>query len=684
MLRQFVSSFTGRLMTLLLGLIVLLALFFPVTTSTERAWWPPLVLALASAGGWWGWQRLVNYWTKHPGHHRTWAVGLWGVLLVVQLLIALTCVAAPRADLALVHQQALALINGRTTWGPYFHTYPNNVTLTLLLAGLLKIGRELFGTATGVFLNLVQFGWLDLGLAIMAHHLRRHNPVTANLFVVLATTCIPLYTYGLTTYSDIWVLPVGLIVLVTSQRLRQATTWGRWLVAALTLSLTLTGAILLKANLVVFALAVLLWLWILPAPRRFGRTGVTLLLGLCLLGGNVGVHAGQRAAGFHPATAATLPVTSWIAMSWNPDYSGTYNRADAQAVIHQPTAAGKRRVARQQFRTAIHRLGFKGIVIHLIQKTRRLLATGTFDGFNSNSAFMRLPNWVRNQSPRLRWLLANWAQISYLTLLEVTLVAGLRQWHARRWSAGFLLGSLMTLGLAAFHVIFWETAERYALPLLPLFLTGAAVGLTTPAWQWQFHWPHTWWRRGGVSLIVLVALLQLGLLSTTPINQTVRVVSQNEGRYYQPHFVTLASQQTVTQAFTAPVAFNQLKIDPGHTHLGRLTIRRHGRIIWRFAKTTRLNRCRLPQQPAGHYQLTVTNTQAKPLRLHQAQTTAPLIPGSPAHHLTLRFFVLRPHTAPFISPGVARWLFGSLAVLALLLIWWPKNRLPYNRSKGLK
>ncbi|MCF7523029.1 hypothetical protein L3X07_06090 [Levilactobacillus brevis] len=36
------------------------------------------------------------------------------------------------------------------------------------------------------------------------------------------------------------------------------------------------------------------------------------------------------------------------------------------------------------------------------------------------------------------------------------------------------------IGLACFHIIFWETEERYALPLLPLLLAGTAAGYRQP------------------------------------------------------------------------------------------------------------------------------------------------------------------------------------------------------------
>ncbi|GEO69548.1 hypothetical protein [Levilactobacillus acidifarinae] len=680
-LRQHLTTSLGRLITLGLAIVWGLAILAPVGYRADQNWWPPLLLVLTSlvalgiAG--WFWRR----WTKRSTRWQT--VLLWGLLIGLQVIVALNWVATPHADLYFVHQQALDLLHHDTTWNAYFQTYPNNVSLTLLLAGLLRLGRWV-GIDSGVWLNLIQFAWLDCGLAVMAHHLRKTRPGAANTFLGLALTCVPFYAYGLNTYSDILVLPAGLFTVVLMDRLRHATSPQRWWGTGVLLGLPLTLAYLFKANFIVLVIAVILILWLLPVARShagWAKLGLTALLGLCLIGGSAGSHVAQRAAGYTSDPQKALPAVSWIAMGANPAFHGDYNRYDAEPVIQAPTAQAKKRLATAHLKSYLHQLGPLGILNHLGKKARLFLATGTFDAFQVNSSFTRMPTWYRQHRATAEWLLANWAQLSYCALLLVNLLWGLQQWRRKTFHPGFLLGGLFALGLTAFHVLFWETEERYALPLLPLLLAGTAVGLRVPD-RLPVARPTVVQRRltGGLVLLLVAALGTGGWSLTRPLDKTVQVVSQNEGRYYQDSRRTLHPGQHLTQSFTAPVAFNRLLIDPNGTRIGQATLRQHGRTVWQSTPLTDLKRVTLPQQPAGTYQLTVTNRYAHHvLHLVVAPANFPLIAqpltGESDHYL--RFIVTRSVTAPGLSWPQFGLFAGGLTLLTLGVgtvyrrLWWP-------------
>ena len=678
--RQHLINSLGLLITLGLSAVWGVALLAPVGYRTDQNWWPPLLLALTSlvALGIMGW--LWRRWSVRPVHWR--APLLWVLLIGVQLIVAVTWVATPHADLYFVHQQALNLLHHDTTWNAYFQTYPNNVSLTLLLAGLLQVGRWL-GADSGVWLNLLQFAWLDCGLAVMAHHLRRTRPVAANTFLALALTCVPFYAYGLNTYSDILVLPAGLFTLVLMARLRHATTARRWWVTGGLLGLILTMTYLFKANFIVLVIAVVLSLWLLPVARPragWAKLGLTVLLGLCLLGGSAGNHAVQRAAGYTSDPQKTLPAVSWIAMGANPSFHGDYNHYDAEPVIQAPTAQAKKQLATAHLKAYLHQMGPLGLLNHLGKKARLFLATGTFDAFQVNSSFTRMPTWYRQHRATIEWLLANWAQLSYCALLLVNLFWGWQQWRRRTFHPGYLLGGLFALGLTAFHVLFWETEERYALPLLPLLLAGAALSLRVPD-RLPVARPAVVQRRltGGLVLLLLAALGTGGWSLTRPLDKTVQVVSQNEGRYYQDRRHTLRPGQHLTQPFTAPVAFNHLLIDPDGTRIGQATLRQRGHIVWQSAPLTNLKSLTLPRQSAGTYQLTVTNRYAhRNLPVVVAPANFPLVPqsltGEPGHYL--RFIVLRTVTAPGLSRPQYGLFAGALTLLTLGVgtayrrLWW--------------
>ena len=567
----------------------------------------------------------------------------------------------------------------------YFYTYPNNVPLTLLLAGVLKLGRWITGGDSGVWLNLVQFAWLDTGIAVMAHHLRRQvAPLQANLFLILVTTSAPLYAYALNTYSDTVVLPAVYLVLVALFRFRRAVTWRQGLGRGLVLGLLLAVSYLFKANFIVLTIAVLLGLWLLPnhLPRiGWGKLGVTLLIALCFAGGLGANRWTQTAAGYQADPNRALPALSWIAMSWNPAYHGDYNKQDADTVIAAPTAQAKTTLAQEHLAQAFNQLGPSGVAVHLFRKAQLFLATGTFDSFQINSAFDRLPTAYRRHQPVCEWLLANLTQAAYCGLLLINLCWGWVQWRRRHFSASFWVGGLFALGLTAFHVIFWETEERYALPLLPLLLAGAASSFHLPE-RCPVHRPRVWSRTLVVSFSVLMvgALTWDGVVHTRPVTQLVDAVSQNEGRYYQDHRIRLRAGQHLTQPFTAPVTFNRLVVDPNRGTRGQLTLEtRQGKLIWRSAKQISLANVKLPDQPAGTYQLRVTNSNRQPLAVVTAPANYPLLPHALRQHphQYLRFVARHAALVPLLTPKRYA-LFASLWVLltaslgAWYVRWWKK------------
>lgn len=666
----------------------LLAGLNPITFRVDHDWLSPVVIILG-AGVYLGGIGLSFRWFHRLStfQHRLLTGGLWAGLLLIQLYVAYHWVSAPRADLYFVHQQALSLLQGSHHWAAYFYTYPNNVTLTLLLSGLLKAGQFLMGNNTGTWLNLVQFAWLDVGLVTAWWAIRRRNPARGHLFLTIIIGTVPLYAYALNTYSDTYVLPAGLITVVLVRGLLHATTWQQRLPRALVLGILLTLTYLLKANFIVLIIAVLLILWLLPNAAThplITRSGLTLLLLALLLGGTLLTHAGERAAGYQTQPNRTLPAISWIAMSWNPDYYGEYNRADASQIIKLPTAAAKQRQAKANFQGYLQRLGPVGVVKHLYRKARLFLATGTFDSFQISPAFDRAPTWYRQHRSTTDWLLANWCQINYLALLIVNCGWGLQQIRRRKLSAAYLLGGVFIIGLICFHVIFWETEERYALPLLPLLIAGTAAGYRQPLNLLQWSYRSRWLPLGFAVAFTLA--LSLGAwqnygLTAQPRAHPISVVSQNEGRYYQNHRLKLTDHQALTQPFTAPLPFDHLLINNGEAFTGRLTLTDgQGKRIWETRGADLSLDQRLPLLAAGHYRLTITATGQHPQKLVTAPANYALLPQplTTHPHQYLRFVVDQHSYGPTLTPNKFWLLIGAIWLGGLVLIdrfYWYRRRI---------
>jgi len=678
-IRQHVNATLCGLICLALLFAGGLALFMPVDFRIDHNWLSPLAIALG-AGIYLGVLgltfRALHRISKRQS--RWIAVGLWFLLAAVQYWVAVSWVAAPRADLYFVHQQALNLTHNITSWPAYFQTYANNVTFTILLSALLRLGRWLTGGDSGVWLNLVQFAWLDLGFLAVWLALKRHNPARANLWICMLLTTVPLYTYALNTYSDTFVLPLILFAVVAFTRLKRSTHWPATLSWALLLGLSLTGAFLLKANDIVLVIAVLLLLWLIPLAHPHHwlvRVGTTALMAGILFAGVSGNHALQRTNGYQANPNDALPATSWIAMSWNPARHGEYDRFDATKIINQPTEAAKKQASQQLLNDRLATLGPAGIVVHLFRKSQLLLATGTFDAFQINSAFERAPGWYHRHRSTVDWLFANWCQVAYLALILVNLGWGVQQLRRRHLSSAYLLGGLFMLGLMAFHIVFWEAEERYALPLLFLLIAGCAAGYRQPInlLRWSRK-PLTWLplaMAGVFTLLLGVIAWQNSSLTTRNWAQPINVISQNEGRYYQNHKLTLKPRQQLTQPLTAPLAFNSLYIDRGEKITGRLTLKNSAdKVVWQSSGQRANFNQLISMQPAGHYRLTIQNRGQQNFRLVTAPANFKLLPqaltGHP--HQYLRLTVQQYRVGPILTRNKFWLLFATIWLGGLLII----------------
>ncbi|WP_204121764.1 hypothetical protein [Levilactobacillus sp. 244-2] len=686
-IRHYLTVTLGGLISCLLLLTFLLALW-PVTIRVDHDWLKPLALLMASALYLGGVGLLFRYLHRIKPRTGKWlSGGLWLAFLVIQLWVATTWVAAPRADLYFVHQQALNLLNGHWDWSSYFYVYPNNVTFTLLLSGIMRVGHLLTGSYSGVWLNIIQFAWLDAGLLAIWRQLRRHNPARANLFLLIIMTTVPLYAYALNTYSDTYVLPLGLLAIAAFRHLQRAQSWEQITWRSILLSCLLVAAYLLKANFIVLVIAVLVAIWLRPnqSPHQsFTRCLLTLVLLATLVVGGGLTTKWQKANGYTVDANQSLPATSWVAMSWNPHTYGQYKRADVNAIRQQPTKTAKQKLASQTLTTRLHDLGWQGILQHLFRKARLFLSSGTFDSFQINTAFDRAPNWYRQHRATSDWFLANWCQISYLALILVNLGWGVQQIRRYHLTSAYLLGGLFFMGLICFHVIFWETEERYALPVLFLLIAGTAAGYRQPLNILRYSQRSRWLPLG----MALAFTTLLGFAAWQNTNLMVRsnsdpvsVVSQNEGQYFQNHQLTLKSNRSLTQPFTATLPFDQITVNNGERLTGRLALKNvSGKTVWQsHGRHLRLNQA-LPLQPAGRYRLTVTNRSPKDITLTTAPATYRLLPQALTTHPDqyLRFAVTQQSVAPVLSNGKFWLLFGAMWLSGLLVIdrfYWYRRRI---------
>ncbi|MDT7014373.1 hypothetical protein [Levilactobacillus namurensis] len=561
-MRKFLTRLNW-LMAILLMVAAVFAILEPVAFLGDSDWPQPLVLVGLAVGSVVILNRLrrwVTTWSTTT--YRRVLIGLGILVVVVQILVALSFMDVGRADSYFVRNQAIRLAHGDLTWNHYFLVYPNNVNVTLLEAALLK-GLLPLTRTPWLILNLLRFAWVDTGLLAGLFLLKRwrHWRPGAVWLTLLWLLSVPVYAFSLVAYTDALVMPLVLdtLALVTWSLTYQG--WRHWGICWGTL-LLISGGVALKSNMIVLWLAtgclvlLLWWQRQLSGKKVLGWiVSALVLLGLVL----GGMSAWGRQQGYQKDPNVALPVTSWIAMSLNTSSEGQYKQADYLLVDQAPTAAAKQAQATGMIEQRIRKLGALGLAVHLMKKFRVFWATGDFDSFKLTTQWIRAPYWYQNHQREIQFWLVIVTQLLFLMLIFQTIWVLLQ----RPVTVAVSFLTIMLLGLTVFHVVFWEVEPRYAVPLLPvMMLLGTLGGCLAPTWQFS----HAQVRLGRWIAVGVVALcaLSLGQTSEDTVIRSDTVGRQGNGDYFTLPVARLAP--TASLSWTVPVtgASNalQLQIQP--------------------------------------------------------------------------------------------------------------------------
>jgi hypothetical protein len=384
-----------------------------------------------------------------------------------------------------------------------------------------------------------------------------HLPNLKIPFAVLWLFSVPIYAYGVFIYSDSLVLPLPLVIVALWLWWQHT---GRALVPAILLVASLVFGVLIKPNMIVAVIAFLLTLLIETWRHRLAkRTLLAWFLGLLI---SLGVAmslmtTAARLAGYQSKANQALPYTSWIAMSLNPQTNGTYNYHDAHRQMLLPTKRQKVLSEKRLIQKRLSRLGYIGLGQHLIRKASVFLTDGTFGSFHLTSQWQSEPKWYFQQRTKIDLLLTIWTQTMYVMMLFscALLFTQKNKFYANH----FLI--LFVLGLAAFHIIFWEVEARYALPLLPIFLLWANIGQaqSIPIEQKIF-------RR--VSLRSL-SVISASLLAIGTVYQVLQaktkatlISEQGNGKYFDNLSQLIPPQGTIHTKILAPINNSTLILQP--------------------------------------------------------------------------------------------------------------------------
>lgn len=626
--------------------LAIMAATVPLSNATTTSLATVVVILLGALGIIFGLKALTIGWLNLSNKmQQRLLISIVVVILISQLLVAFNFIDYGRADSFFVRNQAIALADNTHVWNHYFQVYSNNVNLALLEGLLVKIARLVNFSNPWMVISIFQFLWIDTALwagfkILTAWHLASLKISYAIIWFVT----VPIYTYGVFIYSDALVLPIPVVVLALYLWWDQQTGDHKWLPAIL-LTLELLFGTLIKPNMIVMVIAFLIVLAIEGMQHRLswkvmiGWT-ISLVIGLGLASAMLTGVAKKE--GYQAATNQILPATSWVAMGLDDKTSGKYNYADVHAQMRLATHQQKVRVEKVIIKRRIFQLGLGGLLKQFGRKEIIFFGSGTFGGFNLTNQWRTEPHWYFQNKRMINYRLTVWSQMLYVALLIDCACMFFSKGCTQKNALLILFG----LGLAAFHIIFWEVETRYALPLLPVFILWASSRpyQTDSVFISPLVTKKTELRYALITLSCLV-LAGMSYREIKLHSGAVIVAEQGDGSYFKNLKQQLRPSESIKLKIMVQAENSMVKLQPfaSANNLVKIVIKKDGQVLkTAIGSAHQLRTISYRRQSAGTLQIIIKNVGKQQVSYGTAVSNYPIdryhISGSKDRYL--RYYVL--------------------------------------------
>lgn len=498
---------------MMLLIMVLLLFFFPVTEFTnKRAFllpqWAMLLLGAVVLGA------AIRLAARAHGRkarpHGPVRAVFWLGLLLVQLAYCYFSYFLTGWDAGMMLEYAhwIGVFGIGEVNNFYYSMYPNNVLITMIFAGIMRVFKFLVGGEPGIercafavigvqcLINTLT-GVLCQSIARRWTKSEAFSWVTAGTYVLF----VGLSPWLMIPYTDSFSLMIPMLILWSYQR------WGdRKAAAWLGIGLLSGVGYLIKPQTVIVTIAVAMLEGTKLIVRRRWK-GLALRLGGMLLSAALMVgpffDAVVKKSGFELDAQLNIGALHYVMMGLNRETNGGFSAEDGNIALASLNKAGRTEIQLHEIRRRLEAFGPQGLLEHLKKKTLTNYADGTFAWGIEGQFFNRL---IEDKHPVIspflkRWIypdesgrfsgFATFMQCIWLALL----LGGLLNWAA--YSAmkqdeeqvGLLLVMMLSVvGLTAFELIF-EARARYLFAYAPVYLLLGIGGLWYSIQRIRGHFP---------------------------------------------------------------------------------------------------------------------------------------------------------------------------------------------------
>ena len=539
----------------------------------------------------------------------------FAVMVLVQLFVLNFLPASVFHDPFRVIYQAEQLSAGHYDWGSslYFWRFPNNVPLTVLLAGWLKLASLVhIGTTTAI--HVISLILLDSLIAMSlwtVRYLTKHQAAVVTLAGFFLVSPFA-YTYYLQVfYSDVPTLLCLSIAFNILLRWPHYSTRQRWLFGiALLVDIVLGGVI--KPNLIVMAVAVVLAVIVLAIRsrkilKRYWVPFAVIMLAFALM---IPTSAGLKRAGhFTARPTEQFPTMHWIWMGYNPNYSGKYNFSDVQKLSQLPNIQQRQTYLKHALPARLKQLGVWGVVKRWGLKAAILLNVARLQSAYTGG-LVSSPAWYQHIEAPLSIIGSTIMRIGFIMLDLLAIIKCLRYWRQpkRHDDPIMTLAILTALGYIAFHTLLWESEPRYGQAIAPLLLLISTMRLpdVTPIREaWSLR------RRMIVTGVLGLGLAGMYVTESVPLPRPNKVMVASQMSQLSLQFdakrTPIAAHETVSQRVRLNVAARKMAVSVApHAQFDGILVNEKTHQRYHLLRTQRALVYPHPI-PVGHYQIRVTN-----------------------------------------------------------------------------
>lgn len=606
------NQFCVIILTLILVIVSLMGIFVPVNFMAVSQWFSPLVLTIGALGLGVVMVFLIQVLqtlTTRQIKFCKWI--LFGLLIILQIYIAFHFVDYGRADSFYVRDQAYKLAHGNFAWKRYFEIYSNNVNIAIMYAGLIKLSMFFHLSTPWIMISIIQFIWLDLGLASALFLLKKwHHENLTPLLVLVWIFTIPFYAYAIYDYTDIWVLPVVLMVAAIGEF-----NFKHKLFKPILLSFLMIFAAELKGNFWILVIAFFIILGIQTIHQKQWKKIIKYFIifiitfVLCTLG----IKGLQNLTKYQKNVNKSFSVTHWIAMASDPNSHGDYLKKITLDDMDTKNKNARSKHDIKVIKENYKKMRVKGFVRHSFEKLQLFMTSSTFDFQRLTKQWQKVPAWYLTQRKQIQYWIPNLLQIGYLMLLFGTLI----YLFTRKIDGSQLLLVIFTIGLIMFHIFIWEVEERYSLPLLPILIIFGILGWQSLLQKIQNNKHSKTANLIGIDLI-LVSIILVGKQATTLPVQEYYISGQNIGSYFDSQKLTFKKNQSMITQIKLPIKVDRLVIDvySGESNQVKVEITQNNKIIVdKKCLASELDNIAISKAHKGKIKVKVTNLSSVPLKL---------------------------------------------------------------------